>query len=77
MQFRSYTYDSTEIDMQYTLDSRGNEIREIQLDESFSGEKEEGDAWKNEWAVSARIHVQEAKSDDAEQKLKGQYYLQN
>lgn len=38
MQFRSYTYDSTEIDMQYALDSRGNEIREVQLDEAFSGE---------------------------------------
>lgn len=38
MQFRSYTYDSSEIDMQYALDSRGNEIREIQLDEAFSGE---------------------------------------
>uniref|UniRef100_A0A667ZCE3 Acetylcholine receptor subunit beta n=1 Tax=Myripristis murdjan TaxID=586833 RepID=A0A667ZCE3_9TELE len=36
MQFRSYTYDSTEIDLQYALDSRGNEIREIQLDEAFS-----------------------------------------
>lgn len=43
MQFRSYTYDSTEIDMQYTLDSRGNEIREIQLDESYSGENQEED----------------------------------
>lgn len=38
MQFRSYTYDSTEIDVQYALDSKGNEIREIQLDEAFSGE---------------------------------------
>ncbi|XP_056156672.1 acetylcholine receptor subunit beta [Lampris incognitus] len=36
MQFRSYTYDSTEIDLQYALDSRGNEIREIQLDEAFT-----------------------------------------
>ncbi|XP_013876682.1 acetylcholine receptor subunit beta [Austrofundulus limnaeus] len=36
MQFRSYTYDSTEIDLQYALDSRGKEIREIQLDEAFS-----------------------------------------
>lgn len=43
MQFRSYTYDSTEIDMQYTLDSRGNEIREVQLDESYSGENQEED----------------------------------
>lgn len=38
MQFRSYTYDSTEIDLQYALNSKGKEIREIQLDESFSGE---------------------------------------
>ncbi|XP_030609720.1 LOW QUALITY PROTEIN: acetylcholine receptor subunit beta [Archocentrus centrarchus] len=36
MQFRSYTYDSTEIDLQYAVDSKGREIREIQLDESFS-----------------------------------------
>ncbi|KAF7229804.1 acetylcholine receptor subunit beta [Nothobranchius furzeri] len=36
MQFRSYTYDSTEIDLQYALDSKGNEIREIQLDGAFS-----------------------------------------
>ncbi|XP_005940281.1 acetylcholine receptor subunit beta isoform X2 [Pundamilia nyererei] len=36
MQFRSYTYDSTEIDLQYALNSKGKEIREIQLDESFS-----------------------------------------
>lgn len=38
MQFRSYTYDLTEIDVQYALDSRGNEIREILLDEAFTGE---------------------------------------
>lgn len=37
MQFRSYTYDSTEIDIQYALDSRGQEIREVQLDEAFTG----------------------------------------
>ncbi|XP_054608511.1 acetylcholine receptor subunit beta [Dunckerocampus dactyliophorus] len=36
MQFRSYTYDSTEIELQYALDLLGNEIREIQLDEAFS-----------------------------------------
>ncbi|XP_034020616.1 acetylcholine receptor subunit beta isoform X2 [Thalassophryne amazonica] len=36
MQFQSYTYDSTEIDLQYALDKRGKEIREVQLDESFS-----------------------------------------
>lgn len=38
MKFRSYTYDITEIEMQYALDSRGNEIREVLLDEAFSGE---------------------------------------
>ena len=37
MQFRSYTYDSTEIDLQYALDAKGKEIREIVLDEGFSG----------------------------------------
>ncbi|XP_061816365.1 acetylcholine receptor subunit beta [Nerophis lumbriciformis] len=36
MQFRSYTYDSTEIELQYALDLLGNEIKEIQLDEAFS-----------------------------------------
>ncbi|XP_059933019.1 acetylcholine receptor subunit beta-like isoform X2 [Gadus macrocephalus] len=36
MQFRSYTYDSTEIDLQYALDAKGKEIREIVLDEGFS-----------------------------------------
>ncbi|CAL8384428.1 unnamed protein product [Arctogadus glacialis] len=36
MQFRSYTYDSTEIDLQYALDAKGKEIREILLDEGFS-----------------------------------------
>lgn len=41
MQFRSYTYDSTEIEIQYTLDSRGNEIREVQMDESYSGENQQ------------------------------------
>ncbi|XP_030017558.1 acetylcholine receptor subunit beta [Sphaeramia orbicularis] len=41
MQFRSYTYDATEIDLQYALDSRGKEIKEIILDEAFS----EGGEW--------------------------------
>ncbi|XP_029696879.1 acetylcholine receptor subunit beta [Takifugu rubripes] len=41
MQFRSYTYDSTEIDVQYALNLRGQEIREIQLDEAFT----EGGEW--------------------------------
>ncbi|XP_074518020.1 acetylcholine receptor subunit beta [Halichoeres trimaculatus] len=41
MQFRSYTYDSTEIDIQYALDSKGKEIKEIILDDAFS----EGGEW--------------------------------
>uniref|UniRef100_H3CK45 Acetylcholine receptor subunit beta n=1 Tax=Tetraodon nigroviridis TaxID=99883 RepID=H3CK45_TETNG len=41
MQFRSYTYDSTEIDIQYALDSKGREIKEIQLDEAYT----EGGEW--------------------------------
>ncbi|KAF3836887.1 hypothetical protein F7725_004351 [Dissostichus mawsoni] len=42
MQFRSYTYDFTEIDVQYALDSKGKEIREIQLDEAYT----EGGEWQ-------------------------------
>ncbi|XP_029310749.1 acetylcholine receptor subunit beta isoform X1 [Cottoperca gobio] len=41
MQFRSYTYDSSEIDVQYALDAKGNEIKEIQLDEAYT----EGGEW--------------------------------
>lgn len=41
MVFRSYTYDASEIDIQYSLDSRGREIDEILLDEAFS----EGGEW--------------------------------
>lgn len=60
MQFRSITYDSTEIDIQYALDSRGNEIREVQLDEAFSGENlveemsgwEEGTSGEYGWGVA-------------------------
>uniref|UniRef100_A0A3B1JNU0 Acetylcholine receptor subunit beta n=1 Tax=Astyanax mexicanus TaxID=7994 RepID=A0A3B1JNU0_ASTMX len=36
MVFRSYTYDSSEVDLQYALDERGNEIREIIYDTGFS-----------------------------------------
>ncbi|CAB1434113.1 unnamed protein product, partial [Pleuronectes platessa] len=42
MQFRSYTYDLTEIDLQYALDSKGKEIREILLDDGYTGEKTHG-----------------------------------
>uniref|UniRef100_W5N8L3 Acetylcholine receptor subunit beta n=2 Tax=Lepisosteus oculatus TaxID=7918 RepID=W5N8L3_LEPOC len=36
MVFRSYTYDASEIDLQYALDKEGKEIHEIIMDESFS-----------------------------------------
>ncbi|KAK6292007.1 hypothetical protein J4Q44_G00377920 [Coregonus suidteri] len=36
MVFKSYTYDSSEVDLQYALDNQGNEIKEIQYDEGFS-----------------------------------------
>ncbi|MGH0185406.1 UNVERIFIED_CONTAM: hypothetical protein FKN15_018008 [Acipenser sinensis] len=38
MVFRSYTYDASEIDLQHTLDKKGNEIREVTIDSSFSAE---------------------------------------
>ncbi len=37
MVFHSYTYDSSEVDLQHGLDKRGNEIREIVYDTGFSG----------------------------------------
>ncbi|MBN3318850.1 ACHB protein, partial [Atractosteus spatula] len=36
MVFRSYTYDASEVDLQYALDKEGKEIHEIIMDESFS-----------------------------------------
>ncbi|KAG7465310.1 hypothetical protein MATL_G00175030 [Megalops atlanticus] len=36
MVFRSYTYDSSEVDLQYALDENGHEIREIIYDSGFS-----------------------------------------
>ncbi|XP_058637409.1 cholinergic receptor, nicotinic, beta 1 (muscle) like isoform X3 [Onychostoma macrolepis] len=40
MVFRSYTYDSSEVDLQYSLDEDGNELHEIVIDENaFTGEK--------------------------------------
>lgn len=38
MVFRSYTYDASEVDLQYFLDDDGNEIHEIVIDENaFTG----------------------------------------
>ncbi|KAK1153227.1 acetylcholine receptor subunit beta-like [Acipenser oxyrinchus oxyrinchus] len=36
MVFRSYTYDASEIDLQHALDKKGNEVREVTIDSSFS-----------------------------------------
>ncbi|XP_020777918.1 acetylcholine receptor subunit beta isoform X1 [Boleophthalmus pectinirostris] len=36
MVFRSYTYDASEIEIQYSLDSNDRQIQEIVLDEAFS-----------------------------------------
>ncbi|XP_008325889.1 acetylcholine receptor subunit beta [Cynoglossus semilaevis] len=51
MKFRSYTYDSTEIDLQHALDSRGKEIREIIIDESYS----EGGEWIIKHKASRKV----------------------
>lgn len=38
MIFRSYTYDASEVDLQYYLDDEGKEIHEIVIDENaFTG----------------------------------------
>lgn len=38
MVFRSYTYDASEVDLQYFLDDDGKEIHEIVIDENaFTG----------------------------------------
>lgn len=38
MVFRSYTYDASEVELQYYLDDDGQEIREIVIDENaFTG----------------------------------------
>uniref|UniRef100_A0A4W5RFL1 Neurotransmitter-gated ion-channel ligand-binding domain-containing protein n=1 Tax=Hucho hucho TaxID=62062 RepID=A0A4W5RFL1_9TELE len=38
MVFKSYTCNSSEVDLQYAMDNQGNEIKEIQYDEGFSDE---------------------------------------
>ncbi|XP_026123012.1 acetylcholine receptor subunit beta-like isoform X2 [Carassius auratus] len=48
MVFRSYTYDSSEVDLQHGLDKRGNEIREIVYDTGFSGN---GTAPSHSWSL--------------------------
>ncbi|XP_033839551.1 acetylcholine receptor subunit beta-like [Periophthalmus magnuspinnatus] len=44
MIFRSYTYDASEVDLQYFLDDEGNEIQEIVIDENAFTEN-------GEWAI--------------------------
>ncbi|XP_010886031.2 cholinergic receptor, nicotinic, beta 1 (muscle) like isoform X1 [Esox lucius] len=44
MVFRSYTYDSSEVDLQYALDENGEEIHEIIIDENAFTEN-------GEWAI--------------------------
>ncbi|KAM6949306.1 cholinergic receptor, nicotinic, beta 1 (muscle) like [Aplochiton taeniatus] len=44
MVFRSYTYDASEVDLQYGLDEDGKEIREIVIDENAFTEN-------GEWAI--------------------------
>ncbi|XP_041724112.1 acetylcholine receptor subunit beta-like isoform X1 [Coregonus clupeaformis] len=44
MVFRSYTYDSSEVDLQYALDEKGEEIHEIIIDENAFTEN-------GEWAI--------------------------
>lgn len=39
MVFRSYTYDASEVDLQYGLDENGSEIHEAVIDENaFTGQ---------------------------------------
>ncbi|KAL2079061.1 hypothetical protein ACEWY4_024805 [Coilia grayii] len=47
MVFRSYTYDASEVDLQYVLDDDGNEIREAVIDENAFTEN-------GEWQICHR-----------------------
>ncbi|XP_039515972.1 acetylcholine receptor subunit beta [Pimephales promelas] len=55
MVFRSYTYDSSEVDLQPGLDKKGNEIREIVLDTGFS---ESG-----EWHIRHKVSQKNIRED--------------
>uniref|UniRef100_A0A8C2AZV7 Cholinergic receptor, nicotinic, beta 1 (muscle) n=1 Tax=Cyprinus carpio TaxID=7962 RepID=A0A8C2AZV7_CYPCA len=55
MVFRSYTYDSSEVDLQHGLDKRGNEIREIVYDTGFS---ESG-----EWHIRHKVSRKNVRED--------------
>ncbi|GAA6079103.1 acetylcholine receptor subunit beta isoform X1, partial [Tachysurus ichikawai] len=56
MVFKSFTYDSSEMELQYALDEKGNEIREIIYDTSFS---ESG-----EWHIRHKPSRKNVKKED-------------
>ncbi|KAM9425183.1 cholinergic receptor, nicotinic, beta 1 (muscle) like [Pholidichthys leucotaenia] len=56
MVFRSYTYDASEVDLQYFLDDDGNEIHEIVIDENAFTEN-------GEWAICHKPSRKNIKED--------------
>ncbi|KAM4611731.1 cholinergic receptor, nicotinic, beta 1 (muscle) like [Polymixia lowei] len=56
MVFRSYTYDSSEVDLQYFLDDHDNEIHEIVIDENAFTEN-------GEWAICHKPSRKNTKDD--------------
>ncbi|XP_026209373.1 cholinergic receptor, nicotinic, beta 1 (muscle) like [Anabas testudineus] len=56
MVFRSYTYDASEVDLQYFLDDDGNEIHEIVIDENAFTEN-------GEWNICHKPTRKNAKED--------------
>ncbi|XP_035482809.1 cholinergic receptor, nicotinic, beta 1 (muscle) like [Scophthalmus maximus] len=56
MVFRSYTYDASEVDLQYFLDDQGKEIQEIVIDENAFTEN-------GEWAICHKPSRKNIKED--------------
>ncbi|XP_076843547.1 acetylcholine receptor subunit beta [Brachyhypopomus gauderio] len=77
MIFRSYTYDSSEVDLQHALDEKGQEIREILYDTLFS---ESG-----EWTIRHKVTKKNVKKEDFYEDItfyliierKSMYYIVN